>query len=184
MRQPSLAARDMKILFIWDGDYPWDIRVEKVTNALMEDGRHTVHLVARNIARQRRYEVREGLHIHRLPSLPRFLGRLNNPFTFPAFFSPVWLWEIFRQARAHKFQLIIIRDLPLAPAGIFVGKLLGIPTILDMAECYPEMLKNIWKFGKWRPENNVLLNDPEAMIAVSVSLGMVLGSISKLLPPG
>lgn len=37
-------------------------------------------------------------------------------------------------------------------------------------------------FGKWHPEKNALLNDPDTMIAVSMSIGMILGSISKLLP--
>ncbi len=34
----------MRILKIWDGDYPWDVRVEKVATALAEAG-HTVHQI-------------------------------------------------------------------------------------------------------------------------------------------
>ena len=37
----------MRICKIWDADYPWDVRVEKVARSLTEAG-HEVHLVARN----------------------------------------------------------------------------------------------------------------------------------------
>ena len=147
----------MNILFIWDGDYPWDIRVEKVCNTLMENG-HSIHLVCRNIQRQNRYEEYKGLNLHRVKSLPKFMGILNNMFTFPAFFSPVWFVEVVRQIRQNNCEIIIIRDLPLAPLGIFVGKLFGIPTILDMAECYPEMLRCTWKFEGFKLRNVFLRN--------------------------
>src|SRR5947208_16013784 len=41
----------MRICKIWDADYPWDIRVEKVATSLSEAG-HDVHLVFRNEARK------------------------------------------------------------------------------------------------------------------------------------
>jgi glycosyltransferase involved in cell wall biosynthesis len=152
------------MLFVWDGDYPWDIRVEKVCDSLLEGG-HEVHLVCRNLGRQQREERYRGLHLHRLPYLPRALGKLNQAFTFPAFFSPVWLWQIFTRARRHRCQLVIVRDLPMAPAAIAVARLLGTPCVLDMAESYPEMLRCIRQFEgfAWR---NLLLRSPALAGAV------------------
>src|SRR5688572_22707752 len=104
----------MRVLKIWDGDYPWDIRVEKFCNALGERG-DEVHLVCRNLARKPREEFYKGIHLHRLPSLPRFCGGLNTAFTFPAFFSPVWLAQIHKHCRKHACDVIVVRDLPMAP---------------------------------------------------------------------
>lgn len=149
----------MKILFVWDGDYPWDIRVEKVCKSLHKDS-HEVHMVCRNIARRPLSDTFNNIIIHRLPSLPHWLGSLNNAFTFPAFFSPLWLWRIYQQAKENKCDLIIVRDLPMALAGIWVAKLLKIPCILDMAECYPEMLRCTRKF-EGPSIKNIFLRNPK-----------------------
>jgi glycosyltransferase involved in cell wall biosynthesis len=148
----------MKILFIYDGDYPWDIRVEKVCNSLNRGG-HEVHMVCRNIARKQRDSAYKSITLHRLPFLPRFLGDINKAFTFPAFFSPVWLWCIYKQAKANNCKLIIVRDLPMALAGLWIAKLMKMPCILDMAECYPEMIRCTWQF-EGRSLKNVFLRNP------------------------
>jgi len=41
----------MRILKIYDGDYPWDVRVEKVAETLIAAG-HSVRLLCRNRRRQ------------------------------------------------------------------------------------------------------------------------------------
>lgn len=149
----------MKILFIWDGDYPWDIRVEKVCKSLHKDT-HEVHMVCRNIARKPLIDSFNNIILHRLPYLPHWFGNLNNAFTFPAFFSPLWLWRIYTQAKVNKCELIVVRDLPMALAGIWVAKLLKIPCILDMAECYPEMLRCTRQF-EGQSIKNVFLRNPK-----------------------
>ena len=148
----------MKILFIWDGDYPWDIRVEKVCKSLHRDG-YVAHMVCRNIARKPLEESYQNIQIHRLPYLPHWLGSMNNAFTFPLFFSPVWLWNIYKQAKANNCEVIIVRDLPMALAGIWISKILKIPCILDMAECYPEMLRCTRQF-EGRSLKNFFLRNP------------------------
>lgn len=148
----------MKILFIWDGDYPWDIRVEKVCKSLHKGG-HEVHMVCRNIARKPLDDTYNDIILHRLAYLPNWLGDLNKAFTFPAFFSPIWLWRIYREAKSNRCQLIIVRDLPMALAGLWIAKLLKIPCILDMAECYPEMLRCTRQF-EGRSIKNVFLRNP------------------------
>ena len=147
----------MKALFIWDSDYPWDIRVEKICNTLLENG-WEVHLVCRNRLGRLVEETYNDICIHRLPFLTKKLGRLNSIFSFPAFFNPLWLLRINKVAKQHHVDIIIVRDLPMAPAAIFVGKLHKIPVILDMAECYPELIRLIWKYEPFQIKNVFIRN--------------------------
>nr|MDA8163950.1 hypothetical protein [Desulfobacteraceae bacterium] len=75
-------------MFLWDSDYPWDIRVEKIC-ATLRDAGWKMHLVCRNRARRPREEVADGICLHRLGCLPPRWGRLNDVYGFPFFLSPV-----------------------------------------------------------------------------------------------
>lgn len=150
-------------LFVWDADYPWDVRVEKICTTLLAAG-WAVHLVCRNTRGWPREETRDGLRIHRVTPPPG--TRLLAPaLTFPAFFNPLWLWDIRRVARQHAVDLIVVRDLPMAPAALIVGRTLGLPVVLDMAECYPELIRAVWRFEPFRPLN-LLVRNPLAADAV------------------
>jgi len=132
----------MNICHVWDADYPWDVRVEKVCLSLQK--RHEVHLVCRNNQRGPVFEVLDGLHIHRLPSLPAVFGRLNSIAGFPAFLNPLWLYRIWQVVRKTRAELILVRDLPLALSAVIVGRLARVPVVLDMAENYPAMMEDLW----------------------------------------
>jgi len=142
---------------VWDSDYPWDIRVEKICSTLINYG-YEVHLVCRNRHRRVPEEIYEGIHIHRLPFLSSDLGRLNDLFSFPAFFSPVWLKKIRNIVRSKEIDLIMVRDLPLALGALAIGKRYSVPVILDMAECYPELLRLIWKYEPLKFQNVIVRN--------------------------
>ena len=131
----------MIICKIWDADYPWDVRVEKVCASLQN--KHEVHLVCRNSRRRPTYELLGGLNIHRLPYLPESVGKLNAMIGFPAFFNPLWLYTIWRVVRTTKANLILVRDLPLALSALVVGRLMRVPVALDMAENYPAMMQDL-----------------------------------------
>ena len=132
----------MIICHIWDADYPWDVRVEKICDSLVK--KHEVHLVCRNSKRRPRYEYAKSLHIHRLPCVSERFGRLNNLIGFPAFFNPFWVYTIWRIIKRAKADVILVRDLPLAWTALGIGRLLGLPVVLDMAENYPAMIKDLW----------------------------------------
>lgn len=159
----------MKVLFVWDSDYPWDIRVEKICNTLISNGLE-VHLVCRNKLRRPVEQIYEGIHVHRLQFLPKKFEVLNNFFSFPAFFNPLWLFRISKVAKQQDVDLIIVRDLPMSLAAIFVGKMHKIPVILDMAECYPELIRLIWKFEPFKVLNLFVRNPFIADIVESISL--------------
>jgi glycosyltransferase involved in cell wall biosynthesis len=142
-------------LYIWDADYPWDVRVEKICNSLSNNGYH-VHIAARNLKQSAQYEVINGIHIHRLKSYQN--AKINYLLSFPLFFSPIWKRLIDNIIYKEKIDIIIVRDLPMAIAGILAGRRHNIPVILDMAEDYVSMIKRIWKRRKFSGINLILRN--------------------------
>lgn len=162
----------MKILVVWDGDYPWDVRVEKVCKTFLDHGDEVV-LVSRNAKSRPRRENIDGLDVRRVFAFRGGLSRWNSIITFPFFLSPLWLYEIYKAARQFKPDLMVIRDLPMALGAILVAKLLRIPTAFDMAECYPEMLRCIWKFEDFRMQNLVVRNPYLADIVEKITISNV-----------
>lgn len=130
----------MIICHIWDADYPWDIRVEKVCQSLQ--AKHEVHLVCRNEKRSPRREVLDGTSIHRLPSLPRWLGPCHRILGLPFFFNPIWIGAIWSTVKKTRADLIVVRDIPLGLTAVLVGQWFNIPVLLDLAENYPAMLED------------------------------------------
>ena len=150
-------ASDRTVLLVWDADYPWDIRVEKVGETLARHG-YSVHVLARNLKRGPVEDRTGTLQVHRLRPLPAWMGRLNDFISFPAFINPVWWRAAIRTGRASRARAIVVRDLPLAPVGLLAGRWLGIPVVMDMAESYPEMIRNVWTFAPWKLRNLLLRN--------------------------
>ncbi len=146
----------MIICHIWDADYPWDVRVEKVCDSLAK--KHVTHLVCRNSKRRPSYEQTNHFHIHRLPALSQWWGKLNHFIGFPAFCNPLWIYHIWRTVRKVKADVIIVRDLPLALTAIGSGRLLGIPVVIDMAENYPAMIRDLWERDGFSVLNLVVRN--------------------------
>jgi glycosyltransferase involved in cell wall biosynthesis len=136
----------MRILYVYDGDWPRGaIRVAKQTRSLARAG-DTVWLVARNRLGQPRRQQEAWMTVRRLPHVrPRWL---NQALNFPFFFNPVWIWAIWRAARALAADCILVGDLPLAQTALWVGRWLGIPVHYDLAEVYPEFLRSLWACEK------------------------------------
>jgi len=128
----------MNIAQIWKDDYPWDVRVEKTCKALIDDG-HKVHLICRNIGKDKIRDEIDGIQIHRLYPFKNSL--LNNLYSIVAFFNPVWIRKICQVAKQEKIDILLVRDLPLVISALIVGKIFTIPVIFDMAENYPSMWK-------------------------------------------
>lgn len=177
----------MNIAYLFQDAYPWDVRVEKICRSLAEAG-HRVHIVSRNRhGLPRREELAGGLWVARLPFV-RF-GPLNALLNFPAFFSPVWLLVLWRLCRREQVDLVVVRDLPLAPLGLLVARLLGIRVVLDMAENYPAMLADTWTYGRigladriirnptlWRQVERWVLPRFDRVLVVSPSSGQRIAS--------
>lgn len=128
----------MKIAKIWNNDYPWDVRVEKICKALVDDG-HVVHLICRNLNRAKTRDEIDGIQIHRLYPIKNSL--LNNISSIVAFLNPVWIHRIYQVVKHEKVDVLLVRDLPLVISALLVGNRFEIPVVFDMAENYPSMWK-------------------------------------------
>ena len=128
----------MNIAHIWKDDYPWDVRVEKISRALIDDG-HQVHLICKNNCKQKIRDEIDGMQIHRLYPFPTSF--LNNVLSIVAFFNPIWIHRIYQVVKREKIDILLVRDLPLAISALWVSKIFKIPVVFDMAENYPSMWK-------------------------------------------
>jgi glycosyltransferase involved in cell wall biosynthesis len=158
------TQRPLRVVYVWDADYPWDVRTEKICATLTSAG-HDVHIVARNRAwRPTEERLPEGT-VHRMTPW-RWLGRrLDAALGFPAFFSPRWYALLDRTVRQVRPHVLIGRDIPLAPTTIWVGRRHGVPVVLDVAEHYPAMIQVIYETGRQRPLD-YLVRNPAAVRAV------------------
>jgi glycosyltransferase involved in cell wall biosynthesis len=144
----------MRILKIFDGDYPWDVRVEKIADSLIDAG-HDVRMLCRNRAGlPRSTQQPGGLRIVRLPALPA-------PLTFPWFLNPTWVACASKEIGEFRPDRILVRDLPLAPLAVWLGLRAGIPVIADLAEPYPESLRSRLEYEQL-PWISRLVRNPRA----------------------
>lgn len=147
----------LTICKVWDDDYPWDVRVEKIAGALTTEG-HQVHLAARNRLRIAATESFPEATVHRLRPWRWLPASLDRAAMFPAFVNPRWYRHIVRVARQAKADVVLCRDLPLAPTSIVAARALGIPVLLDMAENYPAMLQSRISTGRRGPLDAMVRN--------------------------
>jgi glycosyltransferase involved in cell wall biosynthesis len=160
----ALAAGDVNVVYVWDADYPWDVRTEKVCRTLTAAG-HDVHIVARNRAWQALRERRPEGTVHRMPPW-RWAGRaLDHRLGFPAFFNPRWGALIAGTIRRVGADVVVVRDLPLCPTAIRAARRARVPVVLDMAENYPAMIQAVWTAGRQRPWD-VVVRNPRLVAAV------------------
>jgi glycosyltransferase involved in cell wall biosynthesis len=120
---------------ILQSDFPPDIRVEKEARALLKTG-YTIDLLCNNYTGLATEDAYSGIRVHRLRN--KLFSRIIN---LPLFCNPVWVWKIYSLIISVRPDVIHIHDLPLFLTGAFLGKLFNIPTVFDMHENYPAMLK-------------------------------------------
>ena len=154
----------MRVVYVWDADYPWDVRTEKVCAYLSSQG-HEVTIAARNRAWQPLVEQRPEGMVRRMPPWHALGRSLDGVLSFPAFFNPRWLSHLEQTIRLARPDVLVVRDLPLAPTAIRVGRRHGVPVVLDMAENYPAMIAALWETGR-RRVFDVVVRQPAAVARV------------------
>jgi len=160
----SVNLDGLAVLYVWQSEYPWDVRTEKVCKALSDAGAR-VHLAACN----RRWESTE----ERLPealthrmSPWRWVGRgLDRALQFPAFFNPRWIALLAGVMHRDRPHVIVVRDLPLCPTALWIGRRFGVPVVFDMAENYPAITQDLWDAGRQR-RFDFLVRNPRFVAAV------------------
>lgn len=153
----------MNVCYLFQDEYPWDVRAEKICQSLAS-ARNEVWLLSRNRKGLPRSErLSDNLFVERLPFFK--IKPINNLLNFPFFFSPVWFWVLLKLCRRLQIKILIVRDLPLAPLAIFVGAILRLRVVLDMAENYPAMLADTWTYGNFSALDKIVRN-PVVWLAV------------------
>jgi glycosyltransferase involved in cell wall biosynthesis len=145
------------VVYVWQADYPWDVRVEKIAHALTAAGFDT-HIAARNRGWSPTTEALPEATTHRLPPW-RWVGRrLDAALQSPIPINPRWIAHLAEIVRRARPGVIMVRDVPLAPTAIWTGRRFGVPVVLDLAENYPAMLEDIWGAGRQRPLDSLFRN--------------------------
>lgn len=167
----------MRILYVFQDEYPWDVRVEKITTSL--GSAHGVHLLCRNRGRLPAEEQLGQMSVHRVGGSG--LAAIGG---FPAFFSPWWIRAGLSVIRRHRIDLLIVRDLPLCPLALILKKFTGVPVIFDMAEDYPAMIKDTWRYrgpalADYLIRNPRLLRTMENLVLPRVDETWVVSAASR-----
>jgi len=153
----------MRIGIIWKNDYPWDVRVEKIARALQSAG-HVVYILAANAQGRPGRESIAGLEIQRLPCTP--FRRLNALISIPFYLNPFWFRLCYRTMSRERFDLLIVRDLPLIMVAVWLKRRFGVPLVLDMAEDYPAMYRESLDRGGWRAWVYRIVKNPALMALI------------------
>lgn len=126
-----------KILYVWKGSWPWDIRIDKICTSLGKAGAE-VRILAKQNPGESTLEEYENYSVARDP-IHKF-----QHLTIPAPNNLFWKRAIQKQATIFQPDLIIVREIMLATQSAEVAKSLGVPVIMDMAENYPALMR-LWK---------------------------------------
>ncbi len=129
-------------LIVYQGFYPWEVRIEKFVNVLRSCGLHCT-LLCRWNGEASEQEEHDGLRIVRLG-----FGRpawQSLPFSY----NPLWRRAIRMWVRRLKPKLIVAREMLITEACTSAAK--GeIPVLMDMAEHYPAAMRS-WKKYRANP---------------------------------
>jgi glycosyltransferase involved in cell wall biosynthesis len=128
----------MNIGLIWHSAYPWDVRLEKMAGACIEAG-HSVSIVSKGTADRPATETVNGAAVFRVSSKMTY-SSFAKLAAYPLFFSPIWRSRTLAALWGSEVDVVIVRDLPLAGLGLWVGRQMRKPVLLDMAENYPAAL--------------------------------------------
>jgi glycosyltransferase involved in cell wall biosynthesis len=154
----------MRIGIIYHGwEFPPSERIEKTAKSLTADG-HQVFLICNNYGSHALQEEQVGdVHVKRVsPTFPN--TTLNKIVKFPAPFNPLWVIEIVRAIRRYRLEALQVVDIPLALAALYLGRLFGLPVVMDMWENYPEALRG-WARHNWKTR---IFKNPDVARAVEL----------------
>ena len=131
----------MRIGMLLDNSFPPDSRVENEAVSLIRAG-HEVHLFSLCYKqKQPLQEVYNGIQVHRYP-----VGKLLYKFSALAYTLPVY--HFFVQSRIADFirknnlEALHIHDMMLAKAAFDANKKFDLPTVLDLHENRPEIMRH------------------------------------------
>lgn len=154
----------MRILCVYAGRFPWDVRVEKMALSLTAAG-HEFHVLCANFDGEERYEHRGAIYMHRLPATGKGTSLLNQALSVPVHANPFWALSLARVAARVRPDLLLVRDLQLSLLAIAVARAARVPVVLDLAENWPSLLRE-WKRFEGPSVQNLLFRSSWASSAI------------------
>jgi glycosyltransferase involved in cell wall biosynthesis len=126
-----------RIVYIWQKDFPWDVRTEKICLAL-RDGGHEVTMLVRWSAGSPSESLWKDIRIVRVG-----VG-MPSALSLPVSGNPLWHRAL--QCLVDEWQpdMLMPREIMLAEAASRCARRRGIPVVIDMAEHYPAAMRG-WK---------------------------------------
>lgn len=119
------------ILYVWQGSFPWEVRVDKILKSLHKAGYQVSLLCRKKIASINEAQVFE----------------IGSSLSAPLPFSPLWTKKIREIIQEQKIDLVIARDILVAPSCLQAAEK-KIPVLIDMAEHYPAAMKGWGKYNR------------------------------------
>lgn len=129
-----------KVLYVWKGHYPFEIRIQKIVESLAKNGYDTT-LLCKWTGEAKEREVINGVKVIRAGY------KKSGKFYLPLPFNPYWKKAIKQTVDEIKPDLVLNREFFLMNETAPVCKKWNIPLIIDMAENYPAAIK---EFATWQ----------------------------------
>jgi glycosyltransferase involved in cell wall biosynthesis len=124
----------LRVLYIWQAGFPWDVRAEKICLELISRGCE-VTLLARWQPGQDPVGEHRGIRVVRVGyNLP---GSLLLPIPI----NPIWRRSVGRLVAQWRPDLVIAREILLVDHAVAACRRRGVPVIIDMAEHYPAAMR-------------------------------------------
>lgn len=149
----------MKIGMILEKEFPPnppDIRVEKEAGSLLRAG-HEVELLSLGLSMSTNKDDFKGIRLNRVPISMLSIKDWDETKVGSHFHSETspWVGAIDDFIHTRGIEVLHIHDLPLAWTAMAAASRYGIPSVLDMHECYPYLVEtmrpvvNGWNPVKW-----------------------------------
>jgi len=126
-----------RIMYIWQKDFPWDVRTEKMCLAL-RDGGHEVLMLVRWSEGSPSESLWEGIRIVRVGV------EMPSALSLPVSGNPLWQRVLQRLVDEWRPDMLMPREIMLAEAAAHCARKRSIPVVIDMAEHYPAAMRG-WK---------------------------------------
>lgn len=137
-----------RILYVWKGRYPFEIRIRKIISSLSESG-FEVFTLCRGERNRPEEETLDGARIVRSKAVESSIKY------FPYSINPIWRKEIRKTVEKLRPDIVMPREFMLATACADAAKKVGAKTIIDMAEHYPAAMR-LWKKYNRNPISRIL----------------------------
>jgi glycosyltransferase involved in cell wall biosynthesis len=132
-----------RVLYIYQGDFPHDVRAEKIGRELLRRG-CAVTVLARRRAAEPAEAESGGLRVVRVGSAAARL----RPLSLPLPGNPLWSGAIRELVDSWRPDLVLAREILLAEPAAAACRRRDLPLLIDMAEHYPAALRTWDKYRR------------------------------------